>query len=54
MIPFTLVRNVDGRLGELPESAAELLPGRDPHLDFVCDRILHGGEFFLPSELALT
>ena len=29
-------------------------PGRDLYLDVVCDRILGGGEFYLPSELALT
>jgi Capsule polysaccharide biosynthesis protein len=54
MIPFKHVRNVDGRLAPLPVSAEELLPGRDPYLDFVCDRILDGGEFFLPSALALA
>jgi hypothetical protein len=54
MIPFRLVRNVDGRLGELPVSADDLLPGRDPYLDFVCDRILDGRDFFLPPELALA
>jgi hypothetical protein len=37
----------------VPKSAEELLPGRDPYLDFICDHILGGGEFFLPSELAL-
>ena len=29
------------------------MPGRDPLLDFVCDRILGGGDFYLPPELAL-
>jgi hypothetical protein len=53
MIPFNHVQNVDGRLGPLGVSADELLPGRDPHLDFICERILEGGDFFLPSELAL-
>jgi hypothetical protein len=53
MIPFRLVRDVEGRLGELPESAQELLPGKDPYLDFVCERILDGGEFYLPRALAL-
>ena len=53
MIPFRHVRNVDGRLAELPVSADEILPGRDPYLDFICDRILSGGDFVLPSELAL-
>jgi hypothetical protein len=53
MIPFDLVRNEGGRLGELPVSADELAPGRDPYLDFICDRILSGGDFFLPSALAV-
>jgi hypothetical protein len=53
MIPFTLVRSVEGRLAPLPTSADELLPGQDPYLDFICDRILSGGDFVLPSELAL-
>lgn len=53
MIPFKHVRSVNGRLAYVPTSAAELLPGRDPYLDFVCDRILDGGEFHLPPELAL-
>jgi len=54
MIPFNLVRNVGGQLGELPVSADDLLPGRDRYLDFVCDRIVDGGDFFLPPELALA
>jgi hypothetical protein len=53
MIPFPLVRSVNGRLAPLPVSAEQLLPGRDPYLDFICDRILNGGDFVLPSALAL-
>jgi hypothetical protein len=53
MIPFGLVRNVGGRLAAVPVAAEDILPGRDPYLDFICDRIIGGGEFFLPSELAL-
>jgi hypothetical protein len=53
MIPFKHVRGVGGRLAELPVSAEDLLPSRDPYLDFVCDRILHGGDFFLPVGLAV-
>jgi hypothetical protein len=53
MIPFPAVR-VDGHLvTELPADVEALAPGRDPHLDWVCDRILDGGEFTLPAELAL-
>jgi hypothetical protein len=39
-------------LGPLPTRAAELAPGRDPYLDFICERTLHGGSFVLPAELA--
>jgi Capsule polysaccharide biosynthesis protein len=53
MIPFTHVRGEGGRLVRVPPSADELVPGRDPYLDFVCERILDGGEFYLPSTLAL-
>jgi hypothetical protein len=53
MIPFLLVHDVGGRLGELPESGDALLPGKDRYLDFVCDRIVDGGDFFLPPALAL-
>lgn len=54
MIPFPAV-GVDGHLVTgLPADAEALAPGRDPHLDWVCDRILDGGEFPLPDELALA
>jgi len=53
MIPFRHVRNVDGRLARVPEAAVELSAGQDPYLDFICERIIHGGEFHLPPELAL-
>jgi hypothetical protein len=53
MVPFRHVRNDDGRISGIPQSAEDLLPGHDPYLDFLCDRILAGGEFFLPSTLAL-
>jgi hypothetical protein len=53
MIPFAHVRGHGGRLVRIPASADELVPGRDPYLDFVCERILDGGEFHLPSTLAL-
>ena len=54
MIPFRHVRNDAGRLAGIPVSADELLPGQDPFLDFICERIVDGGEFFLPSSLALA
>jgi hypothetical protein len=53
MVPFRHVRNDAGRISGIPHSAEDLLPGQDPYLDFVCDRILGGGEFFLPASLAL-
>jgi hypothetical protein len=54
MIPFEHVVSERGRLTGVPVSGEALLPGRDPYLDFVCDRILDGGEFFLPSDIALA
>jgi hypothetical protein len=39
-------------LGPLPVRAADLAPGRDAYLDFLCERILEGGGFVLPAELA--
>lgn len=53
MIPFRHVTTVGDRLTGVATAAADLLPGRDPYLDFICDRILEGGELFLPPELAL-
>jgi hypothetical protein len=53
MIPFRHVQSVRDRLTRITSSAEDLLPGRDPYLDFVCDRILNGGEFFLPPGLAV-
>src|SRR5262249_6688374 len=53
MIPFTQVKTDGGRLNGVTTSAKELLRGSDPYLDFVCDRILDGGDFFLPSNLAI-
>jgi hypothetical protein len=54
MIPFRHVRDEKGQVAGIPVSADELRPGRDPYLDFVCERILEGGEFFLPPSLALA
>jgi Capsule polysaccharide biosynthesis protein len=53
MIPFKHVQTVGDRLTGVTASAEDLLPGRDPYLDFVCDRILEGGDFFLPPGLAV-
>ncbi len=52
MIPFPLIEARDGKVLRFPERAAELAPGADPYLDWVCERILDGGHFGLPDELA--
>lgn len=52
MIPFAAVRTRGGLIVEGPGSADVLRPGRDRHLDWICDRILDGGEFALSDELA--
>jgi hypothetical protein len=52
MLPFPIVdRRQDGTVTAMPTDAAELVPGRDRYLDFVCDRILHGGPFDPPEGL---
>jgi hypothetical protein len=53
MIPFPAIAAAGPKVTRLPSARAELQPGRDPYLDFVCDRILDGKDFFLPEELAL-
>jgi hypothetical protein len=52
MIPFPLVEIEDGRVKRFPRQAAALAPGADAHLDWICERILDGGDFGLPDELA--
>jgi capsular polysaccharide biosynthesis protein len=53
MVPFPSVKTVEGHPTEVPDDRDQLLPGRDPYLDFVCDRILDGDDFVLPDALAL-
>jgi hypothetical protein len=54
MVPFGHVRGAEGAaLAVVPGRAAELAPGADPLLDFVCSAILDGGDLHLPAELAL-
>jgi hypothetical protein len=53
MIPFPTVRTEEGFAKAVPSSREEILPGRDPYLDFVCDRILDGADFVLPDPLAV-
>ena len=56
MVPFPAVRlknSKDGVPDDFPNDPDGLRPGVDPYLDFVCERILDGGDFILPDELAL-
>ena len=53
MIPFGAVEPEFGKPASAPDDAAALRPGADPWLDFICDRILDGGDFTLPDELVL-
>jgi hypothetical protein len=52
MIPFPLIGAEAGRVKRFPREAAALAPGADPYLDWICERILDGGSFGLPDELA--
>jgi hypothetical protein len=54
MIPFSLVDSEGGKVRRFPRSAAELAPGVDPYLDWICQRILDGEHFGLPDELAVA
>jgi hypothetical protein len=51
MIPFPLVDVRDGRVRRFPQEMAALVPGAEPYLDWICARILDGGEFGLPDDL---
>ena len=53
MIPFPMVPLEQGLPRQVPDDPSAVRPGADPYLDFVCDRILDGGEFILPEKLAL-
>jgi hypothetical protein len=52
MIPFPAMRARDGKVVRIPRTAAELATGADPHLDWICERIIDGAHFGLPDELA--
>jgi hypothetical protein len=52
MIPFPALRARGGQVQALPRTAAEIAPGADPYLDWICARILDGADFGLPDELA--
>jgi hypothetical protein len=49
-IPFELIETAGWSVRRLRVgSLAELLPGRNPHLDLICDGILHGRDLVLPD-----
>ena len=52
MIPFPLIDARDGKVRRLPQRAAELAPGANRYLDWICERVLDGRHFGLPDELA--
>ncbi|MFZ2113845.1 MAG: hypothetical protein WAU77_08955 [Solirubrobacteraceae bacterium] len=52
MVPFPLIGSDGGKVKRFPREAAALAPGADPYLDWICERILDGGSFGLPDELA--
>jgi hypothetical protein len=54
MIPFPAVTADNGRVARIPTMPQQIAPGRDPYLDWICERILDGGDFGLPDELAGT
>jgi hypothetical protein len=54
MIPFPMIEASDGQVTRLPLTAAELAPGADPYLDWICERILDGEHFSLPDDLAVA
>jgi hypothetical protein len=54
MVPFPPLEAGAGRVQSVTTDAAELERGRDPYLDFVCDRIIDGGPFILPDDLAVA
>jgi Capsule polysaccharide biosynthesis protein len=52
MIPFPLIDARDGTVRHFPREAEALARGADPYLDWICERILDGGDFGLPDALA--
>jgi len=53
MIPIKCIEPTSGRVPYkiTLSSLDDLLPGKDPGLDIICDGILHGAEFSYPAEL---
>jgi hypothetical protein len=54
MIPFPLIEAHDSKVRRFPQTAKALAPGAEPYLDWICARILDGGHFGLPDELAVA
>lgn len=52
MVPFPAMRSRGPWVTQVPASGAELAPGADPYLDWICARILDGEDFSLPDQLA--
>jgi hypothetical protein len=50
-VPLPAVSRTSERVQSLPVTREALLPGADSYLDFVCERILSGGDFLLPDDL---
>jgi hypothetical protein len=53
MIPFPAVRWYRGRVSSVP-TPADLEPGRDRYLDWICDRLLDGAPFALEDRDAVA
>jgi hypothetical protein len=54
MIPFPLIETENSKVRRSPRGAAEIAPGADSYLDWICARILDGGHFGLPDELTVA
>ena len=52
MVPFPAMEGGPAGVTRVPATEQELAPGADPYLDWICERILDGGDFALPDELA--
>lgn len=54
-IPLAIVENPKSKWWEFQFNKKELLlPGRDPVIDFICDRIVDGDDFIMSDELAVA
>ena len=51
-MPLEIVRDPDSRWWSLQHQRRELLlPGNDPFLDFICDRLVDGTDFTMGESL---